>query len=233
MVTYSSILDWNIPWSEELGRLQSMGSQRVRHEWLTKHTCTNKILETVLSISRNLLLELVSFVYLRISFGEGNDNRLQYSCLEDLMDGGAWRATVHGVAELDTTEHLSKNIFAPKSQWLKTAKICFCFISHVCHVLTGVLTHCSHSRTQADIVGDTLNVVGFNDWGKENSGKSCLAVKCSGLDFPGGSNDKESTCNAGDLGLIPGSGKSPGEGSGNHSNILAWRTPWTEKPGGL
>ena len=36
--------------------------------------------------------------------GEGNGNPLQYSCLENTMDGGAWRATVHSVAELDTTE---------------------------------------------------------------------------------------------------------------------------------
>ena len=36
--------------------------------------------------------------------GGGNDNPLQYSCLENLMDRGAWRATVHRVAkELDTT----------------------------------------------------------------------------------------------------------------------------------
>ena len=33
--------------------------------------------------------------------------------------------------------------------------------------------------------------------------------------FPGGSDSKESACNAGDLGLIPGSGRSPGEGNGN------------------
>ena len=32
------------------------------------------------------------------SIGEGNGNPLQYSCLEKSMDGGAWRATVHGVA---------------------------------------------------------------------------------------------------------------------------------------
>ena len=31
--------------------------------------------------------------------GEGDDNSLQYSCLENPMDRGAWRATVHGVAE--------------------------------------------------------------------------------------------------------------------------------------
>ena len=33
--------------------------------------------------------------------------------------------------------------------------------------------------------------------------------------FPGGSDNKASACNAGDLGLIPGQGRSPGEGNGN------------------
>ena len=37
--------------------------------------------------------------------GEGNGNPLQYSCLENPMDGGAWRATVHeGHKQSDTTE---------------------------------------------------------------------------------------------------------------------------------
>ena len=35
------------------------------------------------------------------------------------------------------------------------------------------------------------------------------------MDFPGGSEGKELACSAGDLGLIPGSGRSPGEGNGN------------------
>ena len=38
------------------------------------------------------------------SAGEGNGKPLQYSCLENSMDGGAWRATVHRIAELDSAE---------------------------------------------------------------------------------------------------------------------------------
>ena len=34
--------------------------------------------------------------------GEGNGNSLQYSCLENPMDGGAWRATVHRIAKIQT-----------------------------------------------------------------------------------------------------------------------------------
>ena len=36
MATHSSILAWRIPWLEELGRLQTMGAQRVRHDWVSK-----------------------------------------------------------------------------------------------------------------------------------------------------------------------------------------------------
>ena len=38
-------------------------------------------------------------------FGVGNGNPLQYSCLENSLDRGNWRATVHGVVESDATEH--------------------------------------------------------------------------------------------------------------------------------
>ena len=36
MTTHSSIFAWEIPWTEETGRLQSMGSQRVGHDWAAK-----------------------------------------------------------------------------------------------------------------------------------------------------------------------------------------------------
>ena len=73
MAPHSSTLAWKIPWMEEPGRLQSMGSQRVRHDWAT-------------SLSRT----------------EGNGNPLQCSCLENPRDGGAWWAAVYGVAQSRT-----------------------------------------------------------------------------------------------------------------------------------
>ena len=71
MTPHSSTLAWKIPWMEEPGRLQSMGLLRVGHDWAT-------------SLSR---------------IGEGNDNPLQYSCLENPRDGGAWWAAICGVAQ--------------------------------------------------------------------------------------------------------------------------------------
>ena len=45
------------------------------------------------------------------------------------------------------------------------------------------------------------------------------------LGYPGGSDGKESTCNVGGLGSVPGLGRSPGGGNGTQSSILAWRIP--------
>ena len=58
MATHSSILAWRIPWTEEPGGLQSMGSQRVRHDWATdthRHTHTDTHTHT----------ELLAYMFLR------------------------------------------------------------------------------------------------------------------------------------------------------------------------
>ena len=92
MATHSNILAWKIPWTEEPGGLQFMGSQRVGHDWVT-------------SLSDSLLAwDLGSIPGSGRSPGEGNGNPLQYSCLENPMDGGAWRATVHGVTKSRTRQ---------------------------------------------------------------------------------------------------------------------------------
>ena len=44
---------------------------------------------------------------------------------------------------------------------------------------------------------------------------------------------KNLPANVGDVGSIPGSGRSPGVGMATHSSVLAWKIPWTEEPGGL
>ena len=76
MAPRSSTLAWKIPWTEEPGRLQSMGLLGVGHN-----------LATSLSLS---------------CIGEGNGNPLQYSCLEDPRDGGACWAAIYGVAQSRT-----------------------------------------------------------------------------------------------------------------------------------
>ena len=53
------------------------------------------------------------------------------------------------------------------------------------------------------------------------------------MGFPGGSDGKESACNAGDLGSIPRLEDPLEKGMATHSSTLASRIPWTEEPGGL
>ena len=55
--------------------------------------------------------------------------------------------------------------------------------------------------------------------------KQQLYILYYAKDFPGSSVGKESACSAGDLVLIPGLGRFPGEGNGTHSSTLAWRIP--------
>ena len=56
------------------------------------------------------------------------------------------------------------------------------------------------------------------------------------LGLPSGARGEESACQRKRCkrwGLIPGSGRSSGEGMATHSSILAWRIPWMEEPSGL
>ena len=74
MAPHTSTLAWKIPWTEEPGRLQSMRSLRVRHDWATS-------------------LSLFTFMHWR---------RKWQPCLENPRDRGAWWAAVYGVAQSRT-----------------------------------------------------------------------------------------------------------------------------------
>ena len=156
MATHSSILAWRIPWTEEPGRLQSKGSQRVGHDWMT-NTCLSNLsihlspcLSSVIFLSLYIDLAYIyfyhlstigypSFVYphhiliwdfpgtlhgkqsvcnegdrglipgLGRSPGGGHGSPLQYSCLENPIDRGAWWALQSlGWQRSDTVEQLTK-----------------------------------------------------------------------------------------------------------------------------
>ena len=69
--------------------------------------------------------------------------------------------------------------------------------------------------------------------GGAGSGKPPCSPFFACQDFPGGSDDKESDCSAGDPGSIPGQGDPLGKGMATQSSILVWRIPWTEESGRL
>ena len=75
MAPHSSALAWKIPWTEEPGRLQSMGREEP---------------DTT---------ERLHFHFSLSCIGEGNSNPLQCSCLENPRDGGAWWAAICVVAQ--------------------------------------------------------------------------------------------------------------------------------------
>ena len=98
MVTHSSTLAWKIPWTEEPIGCSPWGREELdTTEWLHFH-----------------------FSFSRI--GEGNGNPLQYSCLENPRDRGAWWVAIYGVAQSRTrlkwlsssSSRISKMTFAVK-----------------------------------------------------------------------------------------------------------------------
>ena len=93
-------------WRGKPGLLQSIGSHRVRHDWVSELNGTEQIyLSCNSSNSKESACyagDLGLITGLGWSSGEGNGNPLQYSCLENPMDRGAWWATVRGVAKSGT-----------------------------------------------------------------------------------------------------------------------------------
>ena len=95
---HSSTLTWKIPWMEEPGRLQSMGS-------LESDTT-----------------ERLRFHFSLSSIGEGNGNPLQCSCLENPRDRGAWSATIYGVAQSWTRLKRLSSSSSSMDTWISNLK---------------------------------------------------------------------------------------------------------------
>ena len=66
MATHCSFLAWRIQWTEELGGLQTMGLQRVRHDWMTKHSSASTISFMLITL-QSTSLALISSPSFRVS----------------------------------------------------------------------------------------------------------------------------------------------------------------------
>ena len=98
MAPHSSTLAWKIPWTEEPGRLQSMGSEE---------SDTTERLHFHFSVS---------------CIGEGNGSPLQ-CCLENPRDGGAWWAALYGIAQSQTRLKQLSSSSSSSSKTLMTFQI--------------------------------------------------------------------------------------------------------------
>ena len=91
---FSHILAWRIPWTEELG--SPWGHKESDRTETTAHTHGDSVVKIFPANARD-----VGSVPGSGRFpAEGNDNLLQYSCLENLLDRGAWGVMVHGVTKV-------------------------------------------------------------------------------------------------------------------------------------
>ena len=110
MAPHSSTLAWRIPGMGEPGGLWSMGSHRVGHDWsdlavymfqcfsqFIPHFPSPTVFTSLFCLHLNccpanrfISSIFLDYIYIYVLVGEGNGNPLQYSCLENPMDGGAW-----------------------------------------------------------------------------------------------------------------------------------------------
>ena len=152
MAPHSSTLAWKIPWMEEPGRLQSMGSLRVGQDWATS-------------------LSLFTFMHWRRKWqltpvflpGESQGWGILVGCC-------LWGRTESDTTEVTQQQRLSYEIW-----------------------------HCVYVESKK----------------KKMYKWTCLQKAVLSWGLPCGSDGKESACSAGDLHLIPGWEKSPGEGNGS------------------
>ena len=107
MAIHSRTIAWKIPWTEDPGRLQSMGSQRVGHDWVTSLHFTSMLSRAShvaqwiknLPAMQGIQETWVQSLDLEDPLEEEMATHSSYSCLGNPMDRGAWQAAVHRVTK--------------------------------------------------------------------------------------------------------------------------------------
>ena len=151
MAPHSSTLTWKIPWMEEPGRLRSMGSLRVGHDWATS-------------------LSLFTFMHWRRKWQPTS----VFLCLENPRDGGSWWAAVCGVTQSRTRLTWLSSSSSNECKSLKVPLILIrglemrCELPGVTQVVTSSQSRDSELQTLEQnelLVGEKED--GHWDWGEK------------------------------------------------------------------
>ena len=158
MAPHSSTLAWKIPWTEDAGGPQSMGSLWVGHDWVTSLSC----------------------------IGEGNGNPLQHSCLENPRDGGACWAALYGIAQSRTRlKWLSSSLAANRK--LTAIKCCYFLLLFSHSVMSDSLwpRRLQHVRLPCPSLspGVCSNSCPLNEWWHLTISSSVVPFPVQCLDF--------------------------------------------------
>ena len=182
MAPHSSTLAWKIPWMEEPGGLQSMGSLRVGHDWAT------------------------SLSFFTFHFHALEKKMATHSSVL------AWR--IPGTEEPGGLPSLG--LHRVGHDWSDLAACPVLYKSNTCCCCCWNYLKALYFIYMENMTWDLKIKSYLYQW--QSSIHSCGCnnrAVCSNLGFLDGSGSKESACNAGDLGSIPRSGRSPGDGNSN------------------
>ena len=185
--------------------------------------------------------ERLHFHFSLSCIGEGNGSPLQCSCLENPRDGGAWWAAVYGVHGVGhdwshlaaaVSSHLQTGTVFTSSFPIWAPCISFSFLFYVARASKTMLKRSGENWPSCLAPDLRRDIFSFSPlrYGFVIYGPYLRYVPCG---LSGGSAEKILPASAGDMGLIFGLGRSPGEGNDNPFHYSCWEIPWTKEPGGL